>query len=77
MSKIEKRVDKLGRVVLPATFRRKLGLETNAKVLLYLEDNAVWLTPAQSCCALCGANTNVNCDLRLCSDCIAKVKKHP
>ena len=74
MSNIEKRIDKLGRMVLPATFRKKLGLETNSKVLLYLEDQAIWLTPAEEYCALCGSGTDIDQELRLCSTCITKIK---
>ena len=72
---IEKEVDKLGRIVLPVKFRAQLGIKTEEKVLVSLENDTIFITPATRRCALCGNVTAANRDLRLCDGCIQKVKK--
>ena len=77
MNGIEKRIDELGRVVLPAKFRNKLGLNSDARVLISLENNFVIIAPLKNSCIMCGATSDVNENVRLCVDCIKKVKAQP
>ena len=74
MSGIERQIDKLWRVVLPISFRRRLALTENSKVRISLDDNAIIITPSKNCCALCGADSNPHSDIQLCDVCIEKVK---
>lgn len=74
MNGTERRIDALGRIVLPANIRNKLGLKTNSKVFICLNDDAILITSAEKHCALCGHNIDVGKELRLCADCIEKVK---
>ena len=48
MSGIERQIDKLGRVVLPISFRRRLALTENSKVRISLDDNAIIITPSKN-----------------------------
>ena len=58
MGGIEKEIDNLGRVVIPITFRKKLGIKNKDKVLVSLENDAVIITATENRCALCNARLN-------------------
>ena len=73
-NELEKELDGLGRVVLPINFRRKLNLKNNSKVFISLENDSIIITPAEKSCALCGRIKELNEDLRICEDCIRRVK---
>ena len=75
MSTIEKKIDTLGRIVLPIEFRERLGLKNNSKVLLSLKDNYISVSPCESKCALCKNSIDIVREIRLCDSCIEKVKK--
>ena len=75
MNGTEKRIDSLGRVVLPANIRKKLGLKPNSKLMICLEENVILMTPSAVCCALCGNRIDADSKPRLCGECIDKVKK--
>ena len=75
MQGIEKQIDELGRVVLPIKFRKKLGLQSKATVLVSLEDDTIMLTPFEKSCALCGSRTDIHKNFRLCAFCVAKIRQ--
>lgn len=75
MCGIERRIDKLGRVVLPISYRNKLGLCENTKVTLSLVDDKIIITPANDRCLMCGNKENINKFFGLCRGCIEKIKK--
>ena len=74
MNGIEKDVDSLGRVVIPIKFRKKLGVESNSKVLVSLEDDMILISPANKHCALCGTKIENTQKFRLCNCCISMIK---
>lgn len=74
MAQVEKTVDNLGRVVLPIKFRNQLGIKNNSKVFLFLEENAIRITPAKGICILCCKHSYENQEVRLCSICIERIK---
>lgn len=81
MSKLieQRRLDELGRLVIPKGLRIKLGIQTNSLLNIYLDDGSIILKRNldKSSCALCGESeselTEVG-DKHICSDCIAKIK---
>lgn len=75
MAGIEKVIDNLGRVVIPIKFRNQLGIKNQSKVLLFLEENAIRITPVEGICILCGKRSFENQNLRLCRPCIDRVKE--
>ena len=75
MSGIEKEIDVLGRIVIPMSYRKKLGLKQNDKVILSLIDNQIIISASDSKCLLCGANTDKKNTFSLCSDCITKIRE--
>ena len=74
MSSIERKIDKLGRIVLPIGYRNKLGLKENSSVIISLEEGNLILTPKEGKCLLCGKNTELYKDFLLCMECVDKIK---
>ena len=74
MALIERRIDKLGRIVLPMDFRKALGLEGEADVVLDICGNTIVIKGADNACRLCGSNEEVS-ELKVCSSCVRKIKK--
>ena len=75
MMGIEREIDRLGRVVIPIEFRKKLGIEFNSKVLISLSNGEITITAQKNHCALCGKEINVDYnELKLCGKCIDKIK---
>ena len=75
MNGIERSIDKLGRIVLPISFREQLNLNTDDKIIISLENNRIILSPSKSICAICGASIRSSSEMRICKDCIEMVKK--
>ena len=73
---IEREVDKLGRVVLPMVFRKKLGIERSSKVLITMNEDTVLIKASERLCAMCKKQVELNSDLGLCPSCIEKVKSY-
>lgn len=75
MNGIERSIDKLGRIVLPISFREQLNLNTDDKIIISLENNRIILSPPKSICVICGASIHSSSEMRICKDCIEMVKK--
>ena len=75
MSGIERSVDKLGRIVLPVRYRKKLGINTNDTVIVSLEDNVIIISPVKNICVLCASSLSEPSKMRLCKECINKIKE--
>lgn len=74
MSTVEKKIDDLGRVVIPKKFREKLGIETKGKVLVSLEKESISIYSPNRRCVLCGEKVKMEAKLRICQSCIEKIK---
>lgn len=74
MNVVERRIDKLGRIVLPMDFRKALGLEGEANVILDICGNTIVVKGADTACKLCGSKEDMS-ELKICSSCIRKIKK--
>ena len=75
MDFIEKKIDKLGRIVLPIEFREKIGLYNETKALVSLKEDCICICSNEIHCALCKSKIEKNSIVRLCEACIEKVKK--
>ena len=75
MAVYRRNVDELGRVVLPAEARKKLGLSESGAINITVEENRLTITPATPLCKLCGTDKNINTAFGICSLCIEKIKK--
>ena len=76
MALVERRIDKLGRIVLPMHFRKALGLEGEADVVLDICGNTIVIKGADTACRLCGSTHKVSKHLKICSECITKIKNN-
>ena len=74
MRSVARKIDKLGRIVLPMDFRKALGLDGTAEILLSVEDNVITIRGIGGACRLCGAATGIVDRIGLCAPCIQKIK---
>lgn len=74
---MQKRVDHLGRVVLPAKLRKELGFEENQLVNITAVGGKLVLTKAVPTCNLCGATEYLlrKGGFLLCEDCLRRLEK--
>ena len=73
---IVRKVDELGRIVLPIEMRRTLGIGEKDPLEMYTEKDAIILRKYSPSCVFCG-NVNDNIEYRgkrVCKECIATVK---
>ena len=69
-----RKIDELGRIVLPQEFRTELQVGTGCYMCIELKGCTMVLTPTQCVCSLCGAIIENNRKFRLCDACIEEVK---
>ncbi|MBO4423577.1 MAG: AbrB family transcriptional regulator [Clostridia bacterium] len=74
---IVRRVDEVGRVVLPIEIRSVLGIESRDAVEIQTEDDRIVIKKYHPSCVFCGSTENV-IEFReklLCRSCIAEISK--
>lgn len=74
---MERKVDELGRIVIPKHIRKKLGLETKTKVSFETDGERLIVTKAYPTCAICGSDERL-IDFRgkpICADCISMIRR--
>jgi len=73
---IFRRVDGLGRFVLPKELRKSLDIKQNDYLQIFLEGETIVLRKSQDQCILCGSNENLTDfhEKRVCSKCIEELK---
>ena len=75
MSGVKKQIDKLGRVVIPISYRKFLNLSENSYLNIELQNNSIIITSFESNCVLCGATTDLHSEKPLCAKCIKSIKE--
>ena len=76
MNIVSRKIDTLGRIVLPMDFRKALGLEGEAEVVLDICGNTIVVKGADTACRLCGSMVEVSKSLSVCSECIRKIREN-
>ncbi len=73
---IVRKVDELGRIVLPIEMRRTLDIAERDSLEIYVDGDSIILKKYQAACVFCGnAKDIVGFEGRnLCPDCIARIK---
>ncbi len=56
---VSRKVDDLGRIVLPAELRRSFGLKEGAELEISVEEDRIILTPRRNACVFCGTQTDL------------------
>ena len=74
---IVRKVDELGRVVLPIELRRNLNIEEKDSLEIYVDGNSVILKKYEPDCIFCGnARDVINFKGKnICPACLAEIKK--
>ena len=72
----EGKIDKVGRAVIPISFRMVLGLKSDDRIVLSLVENSVVIRPCAKVCRICGTEiTNMKENaIPLCAACVLAVK---
>ncbi len=72
-----RRVDELGRVVLPIEMRRMLDIGERDELEISLEEDRIVLKKLEAACIFCGATQKLyqHFDKHVCRDCIRKMNK--
>lgn len=74
---IVRKVDELGRIVLPIELRRTLNIKIKDPIAIFVEDDAIVLKKYELACIFCGNAKNVvNVKGKnICRDCIEELKR--
>ena len=73
---IVRKVDELGRIVLPIELRRTLDISEKDALEIYVEGDKIILHKNHDSCVFCGSAKNLTefKDRFVCSDCLARLK---
>ena len=73
---IVRKIDELGRVVIPKGIRTKTGMAEGTPVEFYVDDGKIILTKFQSSCVFCGGEENLVeiKDRSVCQNCLNEIK---
>ena len=73
---IVRRIDELGRIVLPMEIRNTFDINAKDPLEIFVEDDKIILKKYEPCCIFCGnASDNVMLNnKRVCKKCIEKLK---
>ena len=73
---IVRKVDELGRIVLPIELRRTLGIELRDPLEIYVEGESIVLKKYNPSCIFCGSKENIFIyqDKNICGNCIDDIK---
>ena len=69
MKAVVRRIDKLGRIVLPVDFRKALSLSLEDEVILNIAENEIVLKKQECSCRICGSALTVGAEVSLCRAC--------
>ncbi|MBQ8808280.1 MAG: AbrB/MazE/SpoVT family DNA-binding domain-containing protein [Clostridia bacterium] len=74
---IVRKVDELGRIVLPIELRRTLDIALRDPLEIYVEGESIVLKKYNPTCIFCGSKENIFIyhEKNLCKDCIEDLKK--
>jgi len=72
-----RKMDKLGRVVLPAHIRKELNWEQDTPLEIFADGRGVYLQTYEKTCVFCGNRENVRLfeGKHICRHCIAQLQK--
>lgn len=76
---IVRRIDDLGRIVLPAELRRTLGMEERETLEIFVEGNAIVLRKYRPSCLFCDSMRDVSSfkGKNICSRCLRQLREAP
>lgn len=74
---IVRKVDELGRIVLPIELRRTLNIEVKDALEIYVDDDSIMLRKYEPACIFCGSADNVTefKGKNICEHCLRELTK--
>ena len=74
---IVRKIDELGRIVLPIELRRTLDIHEKDAVEIYVDDSSIILRKYQASCIFCGASEDVVVykGKNVCQKCLKELKE--
>lgn len=74
---IVRKVDELGRIVIPMELRTKLGIAEKDPLEIFVDGNSIILKKCNSSCTFCGSTKDLLSfdDKLICSKCKEKISK--
>ena len=69
------KIDKLGRIVIPMTIRKQLGIAEDDHLSIYREGKKIVISPMKSICRICGCDIDQSTKIELCDKCIMQIKE--
>jgi transcriptional pleiotropic regulator of transition state genes len=74
---VSRKVDDLGRIVLPAELRRSFDIREGDHVEIAVEDDHIVLSKRRSLCTFCGSAEGLRAyrEHQVCSTCLAELKR--
>jgi AbrB family transcriptional regulator, transcriptional pleiotropic regulator of transition state genes len=72
---VARKVDQLGRVVLPAEVRRHFDISPGDLVEIAVDSDAILLTKVENCCVFCGGTASLSefSGKLVCSECVSRL----
>lgn len=73
---IVRKVDELGRIVLPIELRRTLDIDIKDSLEIYVDDSKIILKKYEPTCIFCGESSDVISyeEKNICKSCLEKIK---
>ncbi|MBQ9314709.1 MAG: AbrB/MazE/SpoVT family DNA-binding domain-containing protein [Clostridia bacterium] len=73
---IVRKVDELGRIVLPIELRRTLDIDIKDSLEIYVENDAIVLKKYEPTCIFCGSSKELTIfnDKNICEKCLEKLR---
>ncbi|NLN19329.1 MAG: AbrB/MazE/SpoVT family DNA-binding domain-containing protein [Firmicutes bacterium] len=74
---IIRRIDALGRIVLPIELRRSLGISQGDALEIFVEDDKIILTRYECTCTFCGGKERLHRfrDKEICASCWSEIRE--
>ena len=74
---IVRKVDELGRIVIPIELRRTLDIEEKDSLEIYMNESSIVLKKYEPACVFCGSNKGIMNykGKNICSKCLGALKK--
>ena len=72
---VARKVDQLGRVVLPAEVRRHFGIRPGDLIEIAVDSDAILLTKVEDRCVFCGGTASLNefASKLVCGECVSRL----
>lgn len=74
MTSHNRKLDGMGRIVLPAEYRKKAMIDDMSEVKITEQDGKIIIERLCPACKICGSEENVNGELMVCEACIKRIK---